>query len=54
MICFDIFGENIYVSKLMINSFEKKYVILMIQIDFCGNFPRFSLIFCYPDPDPFH
>ena len=28
------------------------YDILMIQVDFCGNFPWFRLIFCYPDPDP--
>ena len=26
------------------------YDILMILVDFCGNFPWFWLIFCYPDP----
>ena len=28
------------------------YGILMIVVDFCGNFTWFSQIFCYPDPDP--
>jgi len=32
------------------NIFEKMYDILMILVDFCGNFPRFQAIFCYPDP----
>jgi hypothetical protein len=27
---------------------------LMIFVDFRGNLPRFWLIFCYPDQDPFH
>ena len=31
---------------------KKLYDILMILVDFCGNFPRFWLIFCYLDPDP--
>ena len=30
---------------------KKMYDILMILGDFCGNFPRFWLIFCYPDPN---
>ena len=53
MICFVIYGVNIYVSKHKFNSFEEKmYDILMIFVDFCWNFPWFWLIFCYPDPDP--
>ena len=39
MICFVIYGVNIYVSKHKFNSFEKTYAILIIQVDFCGNFP---------------
>ena len=26
--------------------------ILVILVEFCGNFARFWLIFCCPDPDP--
>ena len=33
---------------------KKMYDILMILDDFCGQFPWFWLIFCYPDPDQFH
>ena len=39
MICFVIYGVNIYVSKRKFTSFEKMYDILMILVDFCGNFP---------------
>ena len=36
MICFVIYGVNIYVSKHKVNSFEEKmYDILMIFVDFC-------------------
>ena len=38
--------------KQKINIFEKIYDILVILVDFCGNFPWFWLIFCHPDPDP--
>ena len=27
-----------------------KYYILVILVDFSGNFPWFLLIICYPDP----
>ena len=50
MICFVIYGVNTYVSKHKLNSFEKMYDILMNLVDYSGNFPRFWLIFCYPDP----
>ena len=39
MICFVIDGVNIYVSKHKFNSFEKMYDVLMILVDFGGNFP---------------
>ena len=39
MIFFVIYGVNIYVSKHKFNSFEKMDDILMIFVDFCGNFP---------------
>ena len=39
MICFVIYGVNIYVSKHKFNSFEKMYGILKIFVDFRGNFP---------------
>ena len=39
MICFVICGVDIYVSKHKFNSFEKMYDILMILVDFRGNFP---------------
>ena len=29
---------------------KKNYDNFMILVDFCGNFPLFMLIFCYPDP----
>ena len=39
--------------KQKFNIFEEKmYDNLVILIDFCGNFPLFWLIFCYPDPFP--
>ena len=52
MICFVIYGVNIYVSKHKFNSFAEMYDILMIYVDFCGKFSWFWLIFCYPNPDP--
>ena len=39
MIRFVIYGVNIHM-----------YDILVILVDFCGNFPLFWLIFCNPDP----
>ena len=48
MICFFLYGVNISLIVLK----KKKYDILMILVDFCGYFPGFWLIFCYPDPDP--
>ena len=55
MICFVIYGVNIYVSKHNLIVLRKNmYDILMIFADFCWNFPWFWLIFCYPDRDPFH
>ena len=41
MICFVNYGVNINVSKHKFKSFEKKkyYDILMIFVDFRGNFP---------------
>ena len=39
MICFVIYLVIIYVSKHKFNSFEIIYDILMILVDFCGNFP---------------
>ena len=38
--------------KNKFNIFEKMYDILLILVDFCGNFPWFTHIFCYPDEDP--
>ena len=52
IICFVIYGVN-YLCPLNISLIflKKKFDILMILVDFCGNFPWFWLIFCYPDPD---
>ena len=41
MICFVIYGVNIYVSKHKFNSYEKMYDIPMIFVDFLW---RFSMI----------
>ena len=38
--------------KHKFNIFFKMYDIFMILVDFCGNFPRFWLNFCYQVPDP--
>ena len=39
LICFVIYGVNIYVSKLNFNRVEKKMnIIQMIKFDFFGNF----------------
>ena len=58
MIYFVSYGVNIYVSKHKFNRFEKMYEILMILVDFCGNFHDFGWIFATrirfieADPDP--
>ena len=39
MICFVIYGVNIYVSKHKLIVMKKMYDILMILVDFCGKFP---------------
>ena len=46
MICFVIYGVNIYVSKHKIYSFEKN---VWYSNDFCWNFPWFWLIEADPD-----
>ena len=45
MICFVIYGVNIYASKHKFNSFEKMYDIIMILVDFCGIFHDFGSFF---------
>ena len=54
MICFVIYGANILSVNISLIVLKKIYGILMIFVDFRENFPWFWLIFCYPDPDPFH
>ena len=41
--------------KHKFNTFEKMDDILIILVDFCGNFYHFGCFFCYldPFPDPF-
>ena len=34
MVCFVIYGVNLYVSKCKFNIFEKMYYILIILVDF--------------------
>ena len=59
MICFVIYGVNIYASKHKFKSFEKMYDILMIFVDFCWNFAwffatriRIRFIEADPNSDP--
>ena len=39
MICFVLYGVNIYASKHSLIVLKKMYDILMIKVDFSGNFP---------------
>ena len=57
MICFVIYGENIYFSKHKFNSFEKMYDILMIFVEIFHDFGwffanRIRIRFIEADPDP--
>ena len=50
LVIYDVNNLNIYVRYTKKKNFEKMYDILVILVDFCGNFPWFWLIFCYMDP----
>ena len=48
MICFVIYGVNIYVSKHKFNSFENNYGILMIFLRFSWKFSMILADFLLP------